>query len=78
MAGSRMAELQLRFHSPFRRSAWPRLTSLQINALQARVYADVLSKAGFEAVTVKFVRVEQADPTLFVNPAEPQVVTYNF
>lgn len=48
------------------------------HALQARVYADVLSKAGFEAVTVKFVRVEQADPTLFVNPAEPQVVTYNF
>ena len=48
------------------------------HALQARVYADVLSKAGFEAVTVKFVRVEQTDPTLFVNPAEPQVVTYNF
>ncbi len=47
------------------------------HALQARVYADVLHKAGFEAVTVKFVRVEQADPTLFVNPAEPQVVTYN-
>lgn len=48
------------------------------HALQARVYADVLHKAGFEAVTVKFVRVEQADPTLFVKPAEPQVVTYNF
>lgn len=47
------------------------------HALQARVYADVLHKAGFETVTVKFVRVEQADPTLFVNPAEPQVVTYN-
>ena len=47
------------------------------HALQARVYADVLHKAGFEAVTVKFVRVEQADPTLFVNPTEPQVVTYN-
>lgn len=47
------------------------------HALQARVYADALHKAGFEAVTVKFVRVEQADPTLFVNPAEPQVVTYN-
>lgn len=47
------------------------------HALQARVYADVLRRAGFEAVTVKFVRVEQADPTLFVNPAEPQVVTYN-
>lgn len=50
---------------------------LEKHALQARVYADVLHKAGFEAVTVKFVRVEQADPTLFVNPAEPQVVTYN-
>lgn len=47
------------------------------HALQARVYADVLHKAGFEAVTVKFVRVEQPDPTIFVEPAEPQVVTYN-
>lgn len=47
------------------------------HALQARVYADVLHKAGFEAVTVKFVRVEQADPTIFVEPAEPQVVIYN-
>lgn len=47
------------------------------HALQARVYADVLHKAGFEAVTVKFVRIEQANPTLFVEPAEPQVVTYN-
>ena len=47
------------------------------HALQARVYADVLHKAGFEAVTVKFVRVEQSDPTLFVEPAEPQVVIYN-
>ena len=44
------------------------------HALQARVYADMLHKAGFEAVTVKFVRVEQADPA---NPCEPQVVTYN-
>ena len=50
---------------------------LEKHALQARVYADVLHKAGFEAVTVKFVRVEQTDPTLFVEPAEPQVVTYN-
>lgn len=50
---------------------------LEKHALQARVYADVLHKAGFEAVTVKFVRVEQADPTIFVEPAEPQVVTYN-
>ena len=48
------------------------------HALQARVYADVLHKAGFEAVTVKFVRVEQPDPAIFVEPAEPQVVTYNF
>lgn len=47
------------------------------HALQARVYADVLHKAGFEAVTVKFVRVEQANPIIFVEPAEPQVVTYN-
>lgn len=47
------------------------------HALQARVYADVLRKAGFEVVTVKFVRVERANPTIFVNPAEPQVVTYN-
>ena len=50
---------------------------LEKHALQARIYADVLHKAGFETVTVKFVRVEQADPTLFVEPAEPQVVTYN-
>lgn len=48
------------------------------HALQARVYSDVLHKAGFEAVTVKFVRVEQPDPTIFVEPAEPQVVTYSF
>lgn len=50
---------------------------LEKHALQARVYSDVLHKAGFETVTVKFVRVEQANPTIFVNPAEPQVVTYN-
>lgn len=50
---------------------------LEKHALQARVYADVLHKAGFEVVTVKFVRVERANPTIFVNPAEPQVVTYN-
>lgn len=47
---------------------------LEKHALQARVYSDVLHKAGFEGVTVKFVRVEQVDP-LF--PTEPQVVTYN-
>lgn len=50
---------------------------LEKHALQARVYADVLHKAGYEAVTVKFVRVEQANPAIFVEPAEPQVVTYN-
>lgn len=50
---------------------------LEKHALQARVYADVLHKAGFEAVTVRFVRVEQANPAIFVEPAEPQVVTYN-
>lgn len=50
---------------------------LEKHALQARVYADVLHKAGFGAVTVKFVRVEQANPTIFVEPAEPQVVIYN-
>lgn len=50
---------------------------LEKHALQARVYADVLHKAGFEAVTVKFVRVEQTNPAIFVEPAEPQVVTYN-
>lgn len=50
---------------------------LEKHALQARVYADVLHKAGFEAVTVKFVRVEQANPTIFVEPAEPQVVIYD-
>ena len=44
------------------------------HALQARVYADALHKAGFETVTVKFVRVEQVDPA---NPCEPQVVTYS-
>lgn len=50
---------------------------LEKHALQARVYADALHKAGVETVTVKFVRVEQPDPTIFVEPAEPQVVTYN-
>ena len=50
---------------------------LEKHALQARVYADVLHKAGVEVVTVKFVRVEQANPAIFVEPAEPQVVTYN-
>ena len=43
------------------------------HALQARVYADVLHKAGYERVTLKFVRVEVSDP---VDPVQPQVVTY--
>lgn len=50
---------------------------LEKHALQARVYADALHKAGVETVTVKFVRVEQANPAIFVEPAEPQVVIYN-
>ena len=50
---------------------------LEKHALQARVYADVLHKAGYDAVTVKFVRVEQTAPAVFVELAEPQVVTYN-
>lgn len=49
---------------------------LEKHALQARVYADVLHKTGFETVTVKFVRVEQTAPAVFVELAEPQVVTY--
>lgn len=49
---------------------------LEKHALQARVYADVLHKAGYDAVTVKFVRVEQTAPAVFVDLAEPQVVTY--
>ncbi len=43
------------------------------HALQANVYADVLRKAGYERVTLKFVRVEVPDP---VDPVQPQVVTY--
>ena len=50
---------------------------LEKHALQARVYADVLHKAGYETATVKFVRVEQTAPAVFVDLAEPQVVTYN-
>ncbi len=41
--------------------------------LQASVYADVLHKAGYEHVTLRFVRVEQEDPD---RPGEPQVVEY--
>lgn len=41
--------------------------------LQARVYADVLQRAGFARVTLKFVRVELDDAAC---PGEPQVVTY--
>ena len=43
------------------------------HALQASVYADVLHKAGYEQVTLKFVRVEVPDPA---DPEQPQVVTY--
>ena len=43
------------------------------HALQASVYADVLHKAGYEQVTLKFVRVEVPDPS---DPTQPQVVTY--
>ncbi len=43
------------------------------HSLQASVYADVLHKAGYEQVTLKFVRVEVPDP---VDPTQPQVVTY--
>ncbi len=43
------------------------------HALQARVYADVLHKAGFERVTLKFVRVEIPD---LAAPDEPQVVVF--
>lgn len=50
---------------------------LEKHALQARVYADVLHKAGYETVTVKLVRVEQTAPAVLVELAEPQVVTYN-
>lgn len=42
------------------------------HALQARVYADVLHKAGFAHVTLKFVRVEVPE----AGGSEPQVVTY--
>lgn len=41
--------------------------------LQADVYADVLHRAGFERVTLKFVRVEIDDPE---RPGEPEVVVY--
>lgn len=41
--------------------------------LQARVYADVLHRAGYARVDIRFVRVEQADPKA---PGEPQVVSY--
>ena len=44
------------------------------HALQARVYADVLHKAGYGRVTLKFVRVEVPDPS---EPTQPQVVTYD-
>ena len=43
------------------------------HALQAKVYADVLHRAGFRDVTLKFVRVEREDAAA---PGQPQVVTY--
>lgn len=43
------------------------------HALQAHVYADVLHRAGYTDVALKFVRVEVPDPSL---PAQPQVVAY--
>lgn len=42
--------------------------------LQARVYADVLHRAGFSHVELRFVRVEIPDAA---NPNEPQVVSYS-
>ena len=42
--------------------------------LQARVYADVLHKAGYADVTLRFVRVEQPDEA---DSNQPQVVTYH-
>ena len=44
------------------------------HALQARVYADVLHKAGYDRVSLVFVRVEVDDPG---RPGEPQTVTYH-
>ena len=41
--------------------------------LQAEVYADVLHRAGYKQVVLKFVRVEVPDSR---EPTEPQVVTY--
>lgn len=41
------------------------------HALQARIYADVLNRAGYGRVLLKFVRVEVEDAA-----GEPQVVTY--
>lgn len=43
------------------------------HGLQARVYADVLHRAGYDSVALRFVRVEQDDP---LRPGEPQVVSY--
>ena len=43
------------------------------HALQAHVYADVLHRAGYTDVALKFVRVEAPDLSL---PAQPQVVAY--
>ncbi|MBY4798152.1 PD-(D/E)XK nuclease family protein [Collinsella sp. AGMB00827] len=45
----------------------------QKHLLQAKVYADVLKRAGWNQIDLKFVRVELEDPDL---PGEPQVVSY--
>lgn len=44
------------------------------HSLQARVYADVLHRAGYRHVTLRFVRVEIEDAC---HPGEPQVVSYD-
>ena len=43
------------------------------HALQARVYADALHRAGYASVSLRFVRVEVPDPA---DPFQPQVVAY--
>lgn len=45
------------------------------HALQAACYAYAALAAGYEAVELAFVRVEQADPA---NPAEPQQLSYRY
>ena len=52
--------------------AEPREDLQEKHALQARIYADILHRAGFAEVTLKFVRVEVEDPQ---RPGQPQVIT---